>query len=128
MLLIIFGILDFGRAIYALNTLSNSARTGARVAIIDQSVSTDCTLSTLPARCAAAKQAVALGIPASAVQVSFSKADATGTCSPQKIGCTVTVKVTYSFNAVTPIIGSIVGTLNLSQSSVLPIERAFASS
>ena len=36
LLIILLGIFDFGRAIYAFNTISNSAREAARLAIVDQ--------------------------------------------------------------------------------------------
>ena len=37
LLLLIFGIIDAGRLIYTYNTVSNAARNGARVAIVNQS-------------------------------------------------------------------------------------------
>ena len=33
LILLLFGILDFGRAIYAYNTIADAARDGARVAV-----------------------------------------------------------------------------------------------
>jgi Flp pilus assembly protein TadG len=128
LLLLFFAILDLGRAVYAVHTISNAARTGARVAIVDQSLSTDCALIPLPARCAAANQAVGLGITAGEVQVTLSGTDGSGSCVPKKVGCGVTVTVNYLFTAATPIIGSIVGTIDLSSSSVLPLERVWKSS
>src|ERR671918_2617172 len=37
--LLLFGILDFGRAVLAYNSISNAAREGARTAIVNQRVS-----------------------------------------------------------------------------------------
>ena len=38
LLVIFMGLFDFGRAVFAYNSLSNAAREGARVAIVDQTV------------------------------------------------------------------------------------------
>jgi Flp pilus assembly protein TadG len=35
-LLMVFGIVDFGRAVFAYSTLNNAAREAARVAVVDQ--------------------------------------------------------------------------------------------
>jgi Flp pilus assembly protein TadG len=117
MLVVIFGILDFGRAVYALNTISEAARTGARVAIVDQNI-------TLVEQ-AANTQAV--GLTLDSVNIVYSKADDSGTCQPKKIGCTVTVTVAYTYNAATPIISNIVGSIPMSAKSYLPLERVYSS-
>ena len=59
--LLLMGILDFGRAIYAYNTLSNASRAAVRVAIVDQNV----TAITDKAR------ATAIGIPPADVTVAI---------------------------------------------------------
>ena len=42
-ILLLFGILDLGRAVYAYNTIGDAAREGARVAIVNQiQTSPDC--------------------------------------------------------------------------------------
>ena len=36
LILLLVGIFDFGRAVYAFNTVNNAAREGVRLAIVDQ--------------------------------------------------------------------------------------------
>ena len=62
-LLFVFGILDLGRAVYAYNTLNNAAREGARVAIVDQ------TLTRIQDR--ASSRAVGLGVAPAQVTVDY---------------------------------------------------------
>jgi Flp pilus assembly protein TadG len=109
-LLIIFGIIDFGRAIYAYNTIDNSARTAGRVAIVSQTASSIQT--------AAINQAVALAIPATNVTISHD-----GCAISYSIGCIVSVTVTYAFHPITPVIGQIWKTINMSSTTHLPIEH-----
>lgn len=117
-LLVILGILDFGRAILAYNTLSNAARDGARVAIVDQTVAAG-----VPAGAKeAAEQAIALGLdPATDVDVAYTD-PAGASCSSRALGCSATVTARYQFSAITPIIGQIVGPIDLEATTTLPIE------
>ena len=117
-LLLMMGILDFGRAILAYNTLSNAARDGARVAIVDQSV----TGSVPAAAQEAADQATGLGLdPSADVDVVYT--DPVGAaCPSHALGCTASVTARYPFVAITPIIGQIVGPIALEATTSLPIE------
>lgn len=110
LLLILLGLFDFGRAIYAYNAVSNSAREGVRLAIVDQN-STAIT--------AEAKRA-ALGLAAASVDVNFSQSCAI-------IGCTATVTVQHQWSAITPIIGGLIGPITLSSTTDMPIERVYTS-
>jgi Flp pilus assembly protein TadG len=122
LMLIVMGLFDFGRAIYAYNAISNAAREGARLAIVNQS-----TNSGRPAAAdEAANQATALGLnPATDVTVAYRTADLSGSC--QAVGCIAEVTVRYRFTAITPIIGSFVGPINMSSTTQLPIEAACTS-
>lgn len=118
LLLVFMGILDFGRAVFASNTLSNAARGGARVAIVDQTVS----LGTSAGAKAAAAQATGLGLdPSTDVDVVYTKPDGTA-CPNRSIGCIATVNVRFAFGAITPIIGNIVGDIDLEAATALTIE------
>src|SRR5688572_18556354 len=70
-LLILFGILDLGRAVYAYATLNNAAREGARVAVVDQTVSHIQEI--------AAGHATGLGITPADVTIDWRTADAPDT-------------------------------------------------
>jgi Flp pilus assembly protein TadG len=119
LLLVMMGILDFGRAVFAYNTLSNAARDGARVAIVDQTV----TAGVPAAAKEAADQAVGLGVdPATDVDVVYKEPDGTTDCPAHYLGCTAEVTVRNQFRAITPIIGNIIGPIDLESSTILTIE------
>lgn len=109
LLLVIFGVIDFGRAVYAYNTIGNAARTAGRVAIVSQA---DSSIQT-----AAISQAVALGTQPSDVFTSYN------CTSPYSIGCIASVTVKYTFHPITPVIGQIWQTINMSSTTQLPIEH-----
>ncbi|MEO6059221.1 MAG: TadE/TadG family type IV pilus assembly protein [Candidatus Limnocylindria bacterium] len=130
-ILLLVGILDFGRAVYGYNTVNNAAHEAVRVGIVDQNA------TAITAR--ATKHAVALGLAASDITVKFLQSDYTGDgitndCAPgqvlplgPRLGCIVEVSVTYQYTAATPIIGNLVGTLTLTGKSQQPIERTYQS-
>ncbi|HEY4690793.1 MAG TPA: TadE/TadG family type IV pilus assembly protein [Anaerolineae bacterium] len=121
----IFAILDMGRAVYAFSTISNSARAGARVAIVDQTIAT--------IQQSAVSQSVALGASAADVVVCFKSGTSTQqTCSqpatdpcpnPYLIGCLAIVTMNHQFTPVTPIISSIVPSIAMSSTTRMSIER-----
>lgn len=112
-ILLMVGIFDFGRAIYAYNTINNAAREAARLGIVDQ------TVAQIQAR--AANQAVALGIAAGDVSVQFVENAGGGACTQlgsDSIGqCSVIVQVPYDYVAATPLIGNLVGVINMAGES-----------
>jgi Flp pilus assembly protein TadG len=143
-ILLLVGLFDLGRAVYAFNTISNASREAVRVAIVDQ----DCTFIVNQA----VQRSVSLGVTASDVSVyvwdpsaanagDFSAANATthrapcgtapGTAEcPQSdtsaeilLGCVIEVTVRYHYTAATPIIGNLIGTIDMSATTREPIER-----
>jgi Flp pilus assembly protein TadG len=126
LLLIIFGVVDFGRAIYAYNAVSNAAREGGRTAIVNQTAS--------DIRSRAIQQATALGIDAASVScppagpsgvcIQFKNATLTADCSPATgaLGCVAVITVKYSMTPLTPIIGSIIGSIPISAQTKQAIE------
>ena len=138
-LLILMGVVDFGRAIFAFNEVANAAREGGRTGIVNQ------TLTDIRARAAA--QAIALGIPTAipascpstggpatansdpaGVCIAILKADLVTDCSSQvdKIGCVVVVSVKSTYTPLTPIIGNILGPIRLSSTTRQTIEATCA--
>jgi Flp pilus assembly protein TadG len=106
-LLVMLGILDFGRAIFAFNSVSNAARTAIRVAIVDQNP--------------AVVEAAALSETVAVSPVVVDQEACTA------IGCVYQVTVRHQYAPATPVIGSIVGPIEVSSSSRMPVERAYAS-
>jgi len=121
-LLLLFALFDFGRGIFAYNTISGAAREGARIAIVDQTV-----VSGVPvAATEAANQATALGLDPSDpadVQVRYLTPDLSGNCPSRGLRCIAEVRVQYQFQAITPVIGSIIGPILLSTVTQIPIEN-----
>jgi Flp pilus assembly protein TadG len=126
-LLILFGLFDFGRAIYAYNTISQAAREAARLAIVDQTVT--------HVQAEGANSAVSLGVNASDVVVDFrdrGTPDVPGSCTAAVPGddnntdgivlCLAVVTVPYQYQAATPIIGNLVGTLQLAGESRFKVD------
>jgi Flp pilus assembly protein TadG len=111
LLLIVFGLIDFGRAINAQITLTQAAREGARALALGQ--------STYQSRA----QAAAIGLSGMTVTALPDSLGVTGcpTGSAQT-GDDAVVHVTYSFSFITPI-GSIFGpTKTLTAEGVMPCE------
>ena len=106
--LLLVGIFDLGRAVYASSTINNAAREAGRLAIVDQ------TLTQI--RAEAVKQSVALGLTSADVTVDYRGASTTNTpnsCPVVNIGCVADVRVTYTFVAATPMIDLLVGHITL---------------
>ena len=110
LLVILLGVFDLGRGVYAYNTVSNAARAAVRVAVVDQ----DTTLIENKAR----EQAIALNPGSLTVAAS-----PLTSCAAVKIGCVARVRVDYAWQAITPVIGSIVGPITVSTTAEQPIER-----
>jgi Flp pilus assembly protein TadG len=123
-LLIIFGTIDLGRAVYAFSTTGESARQAARLAIVDQ-IAVDI-------KTRAIGSAPVLGLTAADIAVCFKTSGtlqrdcsnaAVDSCSADlQIGCLAVVDVRSRYTPLTPILSSIVGSLTLSSSSIQPIE------
>jgi hypothetical protein len=111
LLLIVFGMIDFGRAINAQITLTQAAREGARALALGQ--------STYQARA----QAAAIGLSAVTVTELPDSLGVTGCpAGSAQAGDDAVVKVTYRFAFITPI-GSLFGsTKTLTAEGVMPCE------
>lgn len=108
--IIIFGVLDLGRAVLEYNLLANSAREGARTAIIPSYSNTD-----------VIDQAVSTSggfLSSGDVTISGSRSCNSDPCP------SVTVTVRHTFTPVTPIIGTLIGgSISMSASSTMVVER-----
>jgi Flp pilus assembly protein TadG len=110
LLLLVFGIIDFGRALNAQITLTQAAREGARLAALGES------------NVVSGTQAAATGLSPVAVTVTSCPAGA-------GVGVNATVKVSYTFSFVTPVsalsglFGSALSsTMTLTAQGVMPCE------
>ncbi len=99
---LIFGIIDFGRALYTYDLVTSAARIGSRYAIVHGS---SCTLAACPASSAAIQtyvQSKVTGVNTSQLSVVTTWATATGCTDANHQGplCIVKVTVTYPFQFV----------------------------
>jgi Flp pilus assembly protein TadG len=121
-ILVLVGIFDGGRLVFAYNTVSNAAREGGREATVNQ------TITDIQAR--AAQHAIALDISAADVDVDFRLPTSPGTpgsCnsalnSSAIFGCLAVVRVTYDYFAATPIIGALIGPVPVWGEVRFPVE------
>jgi Flp pilus assembly protein TadG len=137
MVFVLVAFVELGRAVHAYTTITNAARQGARVAVVNQVVyPTECDTSRPiedPADAhwsvigCAVTAGVTLGIDASDVSLSFaSPPDTTLSCAPDlRVGCLATVRVDYQFTPITPLVSTIIGPISMSATSEMPIERVF---
>ena len=126
LLLLLVGVVDFGRAIYANNAMANAARQGGRTAIVNQ--------TTAEIRARAIAQATGLDIDttstscppsgASGVCIEFKDSTLSDPCAPTtgNLGCVAVITVKTTFNPITPIVGRILGPIALTSTTKQAIE------
>ena len=156
LILLLVGIFDLGRAVYAFNTINNAAREGARLAIVDQNCNAigqagqqhAASLSVNWAYDGSLAPGAACYANAQEVHIQFLEADFSGddsvgtsqdfndSCDAgqpvgpstgTRVGCIVEVTVNYHYTPATPIIGNLIGTLTLEGKAQQPIERGYVS-
>jgi Flp pilus assembly protein TadG len=138
--LLAFGFIDVGRAVFGYNTLTNAARQAARVAAVNQidpAVGPWNCLANTPVQSAASPSwtfrgcavtaGAAVGVTDADVSVSYAAPPGTTIqcTSSLTVGCIVAVTVTSDFVPITPIAGSIIGPISMSATSDMPVERLF---
>lgn len=118
LIVMLMGIFDLGRAVFAYNAITNAAREGARLGIVNQFA------DKIKER--AVSMAPTADQDPNAVTVSISKPDSApddDDCAGSvAVGCVVYVRYESEFTAITPIIGSLLGPMTLTAESVEPIE------
>lgn len=120
LLLLFMGLFDFGRAVLTYNTVSEAARNGARVAIVNQTPGDICQV--------AAERAVSISIPTScaanntAVGVWVEASTGGQRCTRLNPACFQTVQVSAAFAPLTPLIGRVLGPITIRSASRVPVE------
>ena len=122
-LMVIFGIIDFGRAIYTYHLVSNGARLGARYAIVHGAAA--CAGGTPdPLQSFVSSQAPLVGAGTLAVTTTCpgGNTGCTSSSSPfNGTGCLVTVNVRYSFRFLIPLVSML--TLPMTSTSAMVIAQ-----
>ena len=121
LMIMLVAIFDLGRLVFAYTDITNAAREGTRVGIVDQ--------TNTKIENEAINQATSLGLVPGDVDVNYVKSDdATQACPnnpPTQLNCLVVVTVRYNWQAITPIIGNIVGPVTVTSVSKMAIERIY---
>jgi Flp pilus assembly protein TadG len=105
LILMLVALFDLGRAVFAYNTLTNAAREGARIAIVNQYE---------PSIIRRAKEQTAIvELNDPSVEIDFYQVKADGTpdtsaqCALVAVGCLAVVSFEATYQPITPIIGNI---------------------
>ncbi len=139
--LLAFGFIDVGRAVFTYNTVTNAAREAVRVAAVNQldpaSAPWQC-LANRPVedvnnprwtfRGCALTAGKALGVTSSDVTITYAAPPGTTlTCSggTLNVGCIASVTVVAHYAPITPVAGRLIGTMTMTSTSSMPIERLF---
>jgi Flp pilus assembly protein TadG len=117
MILVLVAVFDIGRLVFAYNDITNAARSGVRVAIVDQTAN--------KAQAAVISQATALGLKPADVDVQYRSADLSDECDPLQLGCVAQITASFSWRPITPIIGSIIGPMTVTTETRMPVERLY---
>jgi hypothetical protein len=127
LLLVVLGLFDIGRAVFTYNGLTNAAREGVRLAIVNQD-------QDLVAQRA---QAMAFGTEISSAPEAtvrfFSQLgpggtddvtlnDECGVDKPMAVGCIAVIEPRASWQAITPLIGNLLGPITLTARAELAVE------
>ncbi|MEA2787107.1 MAG: hypothetical protein QOF71_3211 [Candidatus Eremiobacteraeota bacterium] len=121
-LTMIFGIVDFGRALYTYHLVSNAARAGSRYAIVRGAA---CSVTGCPATSDQIQtyvRGLAPGIDPASLTVATAwpgAATCYGVANGQ--GCPVTVTVTYPFKFIVPLLPHF--TMSMSSASTMVISQ-----
>jgi Flp pilus assembly protein TadG len=121
-LLLFFAVIDLGSAVFTFNSLTNAAREGVRLAIVNQDD------ASIIAR--AETQVSVAEINAPNVTIGFYQPAADGTpdlsatCSPAAVGCLAVVSFESTYRPLTPIIGNILfkNGVTFTATSILTVE------
>lgn len=142
-LLVLFGLLDMGRAVYSNNTLAQAAREATRLAATqafwvgnsdpacNAAAGPVCpgTVAALKTNVDAAANQMAIGLGTLATSQIYMQCNPpasppsgawTGsTCNSRGFGDIVSVRVVYTFTMITPIVGQIANNLSMSASATM---------
>lgn len=130
--MLLLGVLDLGRYIFADNEVTNAAREGIRTAIVNQNApdirnrirqqSTAIDIVATPPACDPTTNLPPSSDP-TGICIRFVDQDALTTpCNPLYVGCVAWITVKYTFTALTPVIGNIVGPRVVVSTAKQPIE------
>lgn len=121
-LVLFFAVIDLGSAIFTFNSLTNAAREGARLAIVNQDT------ASIIARAEGQVSVAEINAPNVSIdfyeQADDGTADTSRPCSPAAVGCLAIVSFESTYRPLTPIIGNILfkNGVTFTATSILAVE------
>ena len=121
-LLLFFAVVDLGSAIFTFNSLTNAAREGARLAIVNQDN------ASIIARAETQVSVAEINAPNVTIdfyqQANDGTPDTSQTCSPAAVGCLAVISFESTYRPLTPIIGNILfkNGVTFKATSILTVE------
>ncbi|GLI38928.1 hypothetical protein GHYDROH2_24290 [Geobacter hydrogenophilus] len=110
LMLLVFGMVEFGRAMYIKNMLNNAARAGARAAVVTPNLAQNLSYSFAARGTDAIQQTIYDGLQYVDKNTATANLAVTGN-NPARSGDIVTISVTCNFNSVVPRLIRIANTL-----------------
>jgi Flp pilus assembly protein TadG len=124
-LVVLFGVFDVGRLVFIYTGLTNGAREGARMAIVNQdtvSVEKRVQDSSFGATIANVGNVTDPVVAFYKEDPNLNDPTTNPQCATMATGCVAVVTARTNWSAITPIIGSIIGPIVLTGRSELPVE------
>jgi hypothetical protein len=123
-MLILFGLFDVGRAVFAYTAITNAAREGARLAIVNQDEPSIGTQIDEQVTTTATAHCIFFIEPTSSFNTCDKGTDtpADACAAPPTVGCIAHVEVWTDYTPITPLISNIIGTLTLTANSESAVE------
>ncbi len=118
--LLVVALFDVGRGVFAYNALTNAAREGARLAIVNQDVASiqDRALAQSSGSIAATTDVTVTFLSSA----SGNPCNGAGSNPALSIGCSAEVTAVSQWQAITPLVGNIIGPLAFTATSSIPVE------
>lgn len=124
MALLLFGLLDLGRAVYMYNTLANAARAGARVAAVNQNAGNGVCDPSQRDRWSIVQCVMDEGVSIPVQKTDIDIKYIGTSCVTRQLDppCIAEITVFQTYTPFTPLIGDIIGPIQLRASSDMPVE------
>lgn len=117
-IMLLLGVFDIGRAVFAYNEITNAAREGVRIAMVNQdSASIHDRILSQTSGTTVQECVFYLESPTTLQTCDKGTRTPPDQCAAMKVGCIVHVEVWTNYTAITPIIGNFLGPMTLTANS-----------
>jgi Flp pilus assembly protein TadG len=117
-IMLLLGVFDIGRAVFAYNEITNAAREGVRIAMVNQdSASIQDRILSQTSGTTVEECVFFLESPSTFQTCNKGTTTPPNQCAAMKVGCIVHVEVWTNYTAITPIVGNFLGPMTLTANS-----------